>query len=319
MSTLVVLAAIAALARTQHGAFSRAQADALGANDGLVARSLASGLWARRGRGVYALTSHRRTPEQRLMVSTLAIGGDVFVSGVCVLALRGIDGFHLGGDPLEVLVVGANRSVRSRVVRAHRTVHLPEDQRTVIRNLPCTTLARAYVDAARTLPGRRLARAVDDGLLTRKVSVGSILAVLSGLPANGRAGSAVLGRLLDARSADADVPPESELEARSLEIACGAGLPVPIMQAPPPWRTVEHQRVDLLWAEAKLILECDGRRWHARMEAFAADRRRDRQAERHGYGLVRVTWEDVELFAEELADDLVAIYQRRLGLTRSSA
>lgn len=312
MATLDVLAAVAALARSQYGAFSRHQVDPLGVSDGTVDRAVRAGLWVRRAWGVYALTAFPRSAAQRLMVAILAAGHDAFVAGSGCLALHGIDRFHLGGDGLEVLVVGENRSIRSGVVRYRRTSFLPAEHRTVVRNLPSTTLARGYVDAARTIPGRRLAAAVDDGVLTRKVTVDRIQAVDREVPANGRPGTRLLRALLDTRSTDGYLPPESELEREVLATAVGAGLPLPQLQSPPPWRSVERERLDLLWREAKLIVECDGRRWHARVDAFAADRRRDRLAARHGYGLVRATWEDVQLFRDELADDLLAIYRRRL-------
>lgn len=245
------------------------------------------------------------------MVEVLAARADALVSRRCAAALLRVDGFSLGSHGLDVCVLGPAANLRSRHANLHRTSFLPPGHRTVVRDLPCTTLPRTYVDLAAVLSGRRLARALDDGLLVRRTTVPEVQRVNGECAASGRRGPSLLRTLLAARAVDGYVPPESQLEREAVAIAVTAGLPVPILQASPPWRTAEQQRLDVLWEEVKLIMECDGRRWHARVEAFEADRRRDRAALRHGYGLIRVTWEDVRLFPDELAADLVAIYLDR--------
>ena len=51
--------------------------------------------------------------------------------------------------------------------------------------------------------------------------------------------------------------------------------------------------VDVAWPAKKLIVELDGRRWHAVSEAQQNDRRRDRQANAHGWLVLRFGWEEI--------------------------
>ena len=52
-------------------------------------------------------------------------------------------------------------------------------------------------------------------------------------------------------------------------------------------------RVDFLFRDQRLVVECDGRRWHDPADAREQDRIRDNELERAAWRLVRVTWEDV--------------------------
>jgi very-short-patch-repair endonuclease len=52
-------------------------------------------------------------------------------------------------------------------------------------------------------------------------------------------------------------------------------------------------RVDFLFRNERLVVECDGRRWHDPSDARERDRVRDNELERAGWRLVRVTWHDV--------------------------
>lgn len=59
-------------------------------------------------------------------------------------------------------------------------------------------------------------------------------------------------------------------------------------QAPAPWDS--SQRVDGLVSDWGLIIEADGRSWHARVTAFETDRWRDNQAAAHGLRVQRFTY-----------------------------
>jgi very-short-patch-repair endonuclease len=52
-------------------------------------------------------------------------------------------------------------------------------------------------------------------------------------------------------------------------------------------------RVDFLFRDERLVVECDGRRWHDPQDARERDRVRDNELERAAYRLIRVTWSDV--------------------------
>lgn len=52
-------------------------------------------------------------------------------------------------------------------------------------------------------------------------------------------------------------------------------------------------RVDFLFRDQRLVVECDGRRWHDPEDARERDRVRGNELERNGWRLIRVTWHDV--------------------------
>lgn len=52
-------------------------------------------------------------------------------------------------------------------------------------------------------------------------------------------------------------------------------------------------RVDFLLRAQRLVIECDGRRWHDPEDARARDRVRDNELERAAWRLVRVTWAEI--------------------------
>ncbi|HEX9969581.1 MAG TPA: DUF559 domain-containing protein [Acidimicrobiales bacterium] len=163
---------------------------------------------------------------------------------------------------------------------------------TTVDSLPTTTPARTLVDLAARRRPDRLAVALDDAHLTKRCSVGDVLALYDDLKRPGKHGFRMLGRLLAARG-PGYVPPESILERRLLKVLANGGLPAPVRQAALPWRPDAPQRVDLLYPAQRLIIEADGRRWHSRTDQMALDRRRDRDAQNHGYCVHRFVWEEI--------------------------
>jgi very-short-patch-repair endonuclease len=76
--------------------------------------------------------------------------------------------------------------------------------------------------------------------------------------------------------------------------------------------------VDRCWPEAYLIVEIDGRSWHAREAAMAADRARDRTAARVGWQTLRILDEELTDCPVVVVDDLVTAYLTRLGQLRAA-
>ncbi|MGH2776829.1 MAG: endonuclease domain-containing protein [Actinomycetota bacterium] len=52
-------------------------------------------------------------------------------------------------------------------------------------------------------------------------------------------------------------------------------------------------RLDFYYPSHNLIIEVDGRKWHASRERFNGDRRRDNAAFLEGKRVIRFTWTDV--------------------------
>ena len=74
-------------------------------------------------------------------------------------------------------------------------------------------------------------------------------------------------------------------------------------------RVAGHE-VDVLWPDAKLVVEVDGYAFHSTRAAFERDRRRDGELQAAGYRVLRLTW-------RQLADEpeaVVASLARTLAL-----
>lgn len=85
----------------------------------------------------------------------------------------------------------------------------------------------------------------------------------------------------------------SDLEARLLTLIRAAKLPTPLCNQV---LGVDDERfeVDFLWPENQLVVETDGRGFHANPFAFERDRFRDRALHVAGYRVVRFTYAQIE-------------------------
>jgi very-short-patch-repair endonuclease len=57
---------------------------------------------------------------------------------------------------------------------------------------------------------------------------------------------------------------------------------------------VAGYEVDLLWRAERLVVELDGRAFHASPAAFRDDRRRDADLQAAGYRVLRFTWHQID-------------------------
>jgi very-short-patch-repair endonuclease len=81
-----------------------------------------------------------------------------------------------------------------------------------------------------------------------------------------------------------------------------------------PTHPLEPHRVDRLFRVPPLIVEGDGRLWHARLATMDRDRQRDRRALRLGYPTVRYGWHELVHSASEVQEELLDL----LGLSWSA-
>lgn len=73
----------------------------------------------------------------------------------------------------------------------------------------------------------------------------------------------------------------------------------------------EPHRVDRLCRTPPLIVEADGRLYHARLADMEKDRRRDRAALAMGYPTVRYGWSELTTCAREVRAELVELTDAR--------
>jgi very-short-patch-repair endonuclease len=223
-----------------------------------------------------------------------------------------------GAPPGNAITIGPRSNWPCAGIELHRFADLRPRHRTTIDGLPCTTVARCLVDLTSTVHPTRLRHLLDEVVVTRRmIGYHEVARVLAEVNPRGRRNLTNIATLLDERAAGTPTP-RSTLEARLDAVLASIGLTGALHEYPLPTDGSMEGFVDRAFPEAMLIAELDGRRWHARMEAMARDRRRDRIATRHGWATVRVL--DEELVSDEagVGAEILAAYRTRCKQLRTA-
>jgi hypothetical protein len=276
------------LSERQHGVFSERQARRAGFTRSAIRHRRDRGIWTRAAPRVLRPRGAPMTKHAVLMAAVLSLGDDCVVSHQSAAALHGLPGFSL--LPPEVTVLRRPHAVPG--VTVHQSFCLPAHHRTLLLDIPTASLARVLFDLAGTLDPRRSARLVDTALGRRMVRYESLVRVLTDLAEQGRAGTAVMRELLDARH-ELFVAPESELEARFLELVDRWALPKPAAQVDLGDASGWIGRVDFLWRDQRVIVELDGAASHTALLDREADAARDARLAATGWQVRRLTWREV--------------------------
>jgi very-short-patch-repair endonuclease len=269
---------VAELAGRQHGIVSTSQLRSLGLTWDDIAYRTRTGRLHPIHRGVYAV-GHRHLTETGLFVAALlAVGPGATLSHASAAALWGIR--PRGRGRIDVTV--ARRVKPRRGVRIHAVRALPPSDVTRHMGIPVTTPARTLLDLADVLPRRALARAVHEAEVQRLVDHRQLRDQVE--RCRGRRAAAILAALL----ADGPAPARSDLEDRAIELFAQHGLPKPRSNV-----RVEGIEVDFLFADARLIVETDGDRYHHTHFARRNDADKQARLEAAGYRVIRLTWDQV--------------------------
>ena len=290
--TATIAAAVAELARRQHGVVTRAQMVHLGLSQDVI------DAWARNGRihrvtrGVYAPGRASLDPRGRIHAAVLACGAGTIASHRSAAYLLGIG----ERSPLVVDVIPANRGGRSiDGIKAHLVPFPGRTEWGYVHGIPVTSVARTIVDLAGTYGEEQLGQAVERAATERLLDIARIDAILAASPR--RHGTPCLRRVLSPWRPVAETAKfatfRSLFEAKLLPLVAAAGLPLPRFNAPV--QTAERVlEVDLLWEQARFVVEADSRKHHGIEVAFERDHRRARELIAAGYGFLGVTWREVE-------------------------
>lgn len=301
-----IFESVAALVRSQYGAVSHTQLAALGVPDRTV-RSWLQGTWRVAHPGVLVNSCVPESFSQRCWAAYLAAGDPSAVSHEAAARLHRLKGFGGAG-----VVINAPHGDHHRITdtRVHQIADMFRLEDHVIRigGLPVSSLPRTLVDLGAVAHVARLRAAMDDALDNRKVTVEQIGRVMTEIARKGKRGLRPVAKCL-ARHEPGPAVPRSHLERALVALLKDRGEPLPNFQARLPGRGVIDGLVDCMYEEAKLILESDGRRWHARIAALAKDHLRDAEAAAAGYQTLRVMHEHVHADPEGTFD---VIHRTRL-------
>lgn len=275
-----------AVAGTQHGVLTSAQARAAGASAGQVARLVQAGAIDRPDVGVLRIAGSPRTWEQDLQIALLRVGDDGAASHGSAARLWQIEGFDRAR--VEVVVPQGHRR-RPRVGRVHVVRALDPVDVTRRHGRRVTTPERTLVDVTGRVDEPTTEVALDDLLRRRLTTTERVHDTATRLARKGRAGPRALLDLLEAR-ASVDGLTDTGFETRLLRILRLAGLPTPTAQfvlRDAGGRVVA--RFDAAYVDVKVGIEADSERWHMDRRRFVADRTRRAVAESMGWRVLAFT------------------------------
>jgi predicted transcriptional regulator of viral defense system len=287
-------AAVAELAARQHGVVSLRQLQLLGLGKAAVAKRAKAGRLHRIHRSVYAVGHARLTAQGRWMAAVLACGPKAVLSHRSAAA-------HLGllrsARAIPDVTLPSPGARARKGIEVHASGTLTAADVTVVDAIPCTTVARTFLDLAEVEKRRRVEIAIEQAEVQRVFDLRAVEDVLD--RANGRRGAAVVRTVL-AELAEPALT-DRELEERFFALCNAAFVPRPEVNV---WLTIDDGnpiKADFLWRAEKLVVETDGRASHGTRQAFESDRLRDQRLKLARYEVVHFTWRQVTDEPERVA------------------
>lgn len=233
--------------------------------------------------GVYRLGGAQESWEQMLLAACMAAGTDARASFRAAAALWGLPGFDRDGLELTV----GRRRVRLPEVIVHDTTFDGPHHRALVGPIPVTSVARTLCDLTAIESVSVIARAGDDAIRRKLVTVRAWSRVARELHGRGRRKATVTRALVDERLIAPDRG-DSSPELRIAQMLERAGLPRPALQhrvrvGP---RTA---RLDLAYPELMIGIEYDSWEFQHTRSVFDADRARGNELEVRGWCVLRFT------------------------------
>jgi hypothetical protein len=291
----VLDAAVAALARKQHGYVTREQLLELGLGVGAIKFRIGSGQLIAVYSGVYAVGHLPSLPIDRAAAAVLACGPTAALSHGSAVSLWGWD--RHWRLPFEVT---SRVDRRRRGIRVHRSTALSRRDVTPHYGISVTSPARTVLDVAPRYSGRKITRLVNDARLSRLLRVADLSEVLDRNPRHPGT------RRLRIFVKFPNGPTRSEFEDAFKAFCERYGLPTPLFNV-----IVNGREADAYFPHERLIVELDGWDFHQTKAAFEDDRERDVENLVVGLETVRITWERLIEEPDREARRLHAILARR--------
>lgn len=215
--------------------------------------------------------------------------------------------------PLVVdLIPSEQRGRKIDGIKAHRVAFPGRKELVRVWGIECTGVARTVVDLAGVYGEDGLRETFERAVAANVLDLGAIEATLD--RGGKRRGAPALRRVIEEWRPVAETARYSTVrslfEAKLLPLIAKSGLPMPRINAPV--RTTERiLEVDLLWPDERFVVEADSRIHHATEVAFERDRKRDLDLTEVHYGVLRVTWRQVEDEPGKVFDVVRSELQRR--------
>jgi hypothetical protein len=297
------------LARRQHALLATWQLRAEGWSVPAIARAASSGRLFQIRQGVFRTAGSVETQWQAWMAAVLATHFTAVLSHLSVLAAFRFIEFPQP-ERIDLLRMGTQAQMPG--VAGHRTLWLPDTDRTCHKFVPITTPERAFIDSCGHLPERLLDKAGDDALRRKLMTLPKLVRTFDDIPCSGRRKSAPMRIFLGKRVRNFD-PGGSDRELDVLRTLKRGGYPLPRQQFRV--RVEGHTYfIDFAWPESLHGIEFDGFDCHGGLwTPFHFDRERLRRLTRAGWTIYPVT-------SQTTANEILAIAElatARLSLDSS--
>jgi len=187
-------------------------------------------------------------------------------------------------------------------------LEVPPDEITIKEGIPVTTVPRTILDLAATEPldgVKAMLREAEFRELHDRLSLRDLMERYPG-----RRGVRKVRLALETVKDEPAGERKSHLEERFTPFLRAYRLPLPLFNH---WIVLGGKRyqVDCLWPVQREIVELDGWQGHRTRTAFRGDRARDRRLRVAGYGITRLTWNQLDDEPETIAADLRALLSRK--------
>lgn len=276
--------AVERLAGGQHGVITVRQGLGIGLTYHMIEYRVGTGRWERRSKSAIIVRPPGSTWKTELMVGVLSVPC-AMVSGRAAARLWGLGRF--GDGPIEVTAPFASNARGDGFV-VRRCRHFDHLAWRRLDGIPVMDVPDLLCDMARRESGFLVARLLEQAVLERKSTLDEMVRVSADRVGNRCPGGRSLSRLV--ATLDGEPVIESELERVVLSVLSDGRLPAVKRQMEMPFLSQVKGRVDFAIPEWRLVIECDGRRWHSREQDFERDRARDNAAVAAGWRVLRFTY-----------------------------
>lgn len=274
---------IAGVARRQHGTFHTRQARAIGGSAEVLRNRAANGAILQLAPKVWAVAGHPPTWRRQYKAAELSVAGSAIADRAGAL-VNGFDGFRV---VRPTVVVGHEANRRQPLADVRRASEVAV---TVVDGIRVTTPAQTLFDLLHQCELPVVERALDGALVGGSTSIAELLERQHVMERLRRPHVAVWKAMIAERVPEGVGHAESELEVLLHRLLRRLSGDVEVVfQATPSWWTEASARVDAYIPAWGLVVEADGRRWHARVADFDNDRWRDNVASAHGHRVMRFT------------------------------
>lgn len=278
------------LGRSQLGLVTRSQLAKAGIDHRVVKRRTDARVWTVVFPRVIDLGTHPDSWEKQVMAKVLAAGDGAVASHLTAAFLHGLLDIQRPRD-IDVMVL-RGRGTEVDGSPLHITIRLDADERGMVGPIPTTSRLRTVLDIACDVSRDHLELLVYDEIRGRPEALAHLARIAERRP--GWPGIQRAQRILE--GAEAYVRAENLFEILWIRLLRRAGLGdlVEVQVEVHDDRGRFVGRVDILIRDARVIVECQGRRFHDTEHRLDRDEARSTQLRALGYHVIPVTWQDLE-------------------------